>query len=99
LLSCIGLTHRNDLAINGTLAVDDHDHATLQQPEANGPGLTIVAPEVLELNRPPRKHTFSIKKVEASLLKGAEALEGIKADHRVAAMGRRPGRALKGGWA
>jgi hypothetical protein len=86
------------MAINGTLGVDDHDHAALQQPEADGPDLTIVAPDLLKLNGTPRKHTFSIKKVEASLLEGAEALEGIKADHCVAAMGRRPGRAPQGGW-
>ncbi len=87
LLSCIGLTHRNDLTEKGTLGVDDHDHATLKQTQADSPNLTIVTPVVFKLQRRPGKDAFSIEKIQASLLQSPQPLEGIKADHRPAWLG------------
>ena len=60
--------------------------------------LNLVAPEVLELNSALRNDTWGIEKLQASLLEDSQALEGIKADHRVAAMGRWPGRGCQGSW-
>jgi hypothetical protein len=99
LLSCMGLTHRNDLTGKVTLGVDDHDHATFKQTQADTPNLTIVGPAVFKLQRLPCKVAFSIEKIQAALLQSPQPLEGIEADHRPAWLGWSRSLKPRAGWA
>jgi len=66
------------------LRVDNNHGAATKDPETNRPQLTIVSSAIGDFNRGARKDALRIEKVQASLLEGAEALAGIKADHHAA---------------
>jgi hypothetical protein len=66
------------------LRVDNNHGAATKDPETNRPHLTIVSSSIEDFNRGACEDALRIEKVQASLLEGAVALAGIKADHHAA---------------
>jgi hypothetical protein len=66
------------------LRVDNNHGAATKDPETNRPHLTIVSSSIGDLNRGACEDALRIEEVQASLLEGAQALAGIKADHHAA---------------
>lgn len=66
------------------LRVDNNHGAATKEPETNRPHLTIVSSSIGDLNRGACEDALRIEEVQASLLEGAQALAGIKADHHAA---------------
>jgi hypothetical protein len=81
LFSFICLSHGDDVPDAVALRVDNNHGAATKDPETNRPHLTIVSSSIGDFNRGACEDALRIEKVQASLLKGAEALAGIKADH------------------
>jgi hypothetical protein len=69
------------------LRVDNNHGAATKDPETNRPHLTIVSSSIGDLNRGACEDALRIEEVQASLLEGAQALAGIKADHHAAWQG------------
>ncbi len=84
LFSLIRLPHGDNGPDAVALRVDNNHGAASKESETNRPQLTIVSSAIGDLNRGARKDALRIEKVQASLLEGAEALAGIKADHHAA---------------
>ncbi len=70
------------MAVERSLGVDDDDDSTLKQTQAHDPFLTIIPPDILELQLAAGKDTLSIEEIQTALLQSPLALGRIKADHR-----------------
>ena len=75
------------MTIKRSLGVDDDDDSTLKQAQAHGPFLTIILPDIPELQRAPCKDTLGIDEIQAALLQSPLTLGRIKADHRAGSAG------------
>jgi hypothetical protein len=84
LFSFICLSHGDNVPDAVALRVDNNHGAATKDPETNRPQLNIDSSAIGDFNCGARKDALRIEKVQASLLEGAEALAGIKADHHAA---------------
>jgi len=87
LFSFICLTHGDNVSDAVALRVDNNHGAATKDPETNRPHFIIVSSSIGDLNRGAREDALRIEEVQASLLEGAQALAGIKADHHAAWQG------------
>jgi hypothetical protein len=84
LFSFICLAHGDNVPNAVALSVDNNHGATTKESETNRPHLTIVSSSIGNFNRGACEDALRIEEVQASLLEGAQALAGIKADHHAA---------------
>ncbi len=75
------------MTIKRSLGVYDDDDSTLKQAQALDPFLTIIPPDILELQRAAGEDTLSIEKIQVALVQSLLALSRVKADHRAGSAG------------
>jgi len=77
LLTSIGLSHAEDVAIRATRGVADDDQASFKLAVAEQPNLAIVLARVLDLDGQAGEHERGIFKVQPSFLKRPSSLVRI----------------------